>query len=473
MLYNKSIKIRDAVLSDIEAIRELCRESKAYWGYDDDFMTKFMNQYHITAENIRNNTFKLFFDFERLVGFYAFAMNKNEAIPLSLEDFFIHPDYIGQGIGKMMWLNCIDFVKSIGKDEFILESDPNAADFYKKMGCIQVRTRESPIMKNRFVPILKYKIDRSIDTPLPLSFETQIINTFGERGIEWLKRLPESIKYASNKWQLDNLQTMSNLSFNYVASGFSKLFNVNIILKILLDNNEFSNEKLGLVYFQGRCINKLLANDDAHNILLLEKIGTGVTLKSLFPHRDNEAIEIAANIIEKFHRKTICDLQIKDSYPTITEWAKILDKFSDYHVPQKYVSLGQELADDLCAQEKYPHEYLLHGDLHHENILHSHNDEWVSIDPKGVIGNIAYEIGAFMRNPVHELVIQPNLEQILVNRINKFSELLSLDRQLLVKYSYLVTLLGIIWSFEDKGDCWQDWLKLLPIFESMLQMGAT
>lgn len=147
---------------------------------------------------------------------------------------------------------------------------------------------------------------------------------------------------------------------------------------------------------------------------------------------------------------------------------KILDNFSDSHIPQEYVYLGQELINDLLNKAKYPHEYLLHGDLHHENILHLIDNEWVSIDPKDVIGNIAYEIGAFMRNPVHELVAQPNLEQILVNRINKFSGLLSLDRQLLVKYSYLATLLGVIWSFEDKGDCWQDGLKILPILKNML-----
>ncbi|HKA75114.1 MAG TPA: aminoglycoside phosphotransferase family protein [Xanthobacteraceae bacterium] len=37
---------------------------------------------------------------------------------------------------------------------------------------------------------------------------------------------------------------------------------------------------------------------------------------------------------------------------------------------------------------------LLHGDLHHDNILWDATRGWVAVDPKGVIGEPAYEFGA-------------------------------------------------------------------------------
>ncbi len=56
-----------------------------------------------------------------------------------------------------------------------------------------------------------------------------------------------------------------------------------------------------------------------------------------------------------------------------------------------------ELAQELLLSQGEP--VLLHGDLHHYNLL-QHQDTWLAIDPKGVVGEREFEIGAFLRNPV-------------------------------------------------------------------------
>ena len=42
---------------------------------------------------------------------------------------------------------------------------------------------------------------------------------------------------------------------------------------------------------------------------------------------------------------------------------------------------------------------LLHGDLHHYNILAAGGGRWLAIDPKGVVGEPAFEVVALMHNP--------------------------------------------------------------------------
>lgn len=74
-------------------------------------------------------------------------------------------------------------------------------------------------------------------------------------------------------------------------------------------------------------------------------------------------------------------------------------------------------------------EVLLHADLHHDNILSSDNHGFVAIDPKGVFGDPAFEIGTFMRNPFPELMARENLAQILLTRLLNFSSLLNIDKQ--------------------------------------------
>ena len=154
----KSIMTRDAQLPDLDAINQLLRISKASWGYDTQFMDTFMHHCSTTSECIQQNKIKLFFDNEKLIGFYSFIINENEDPQLYLDDFFVHPQYIGQDIGKFMWQHCVQFAVSINQNRFSLLSDPNATEFYKKMGCVQIGSRESPMQKGRFTPILIYNI---------------------------------------------------------------------------------------------------------------------------------------------------------------------------------------------------------------------------------------------------------------------------------------------------------------------------
>lgn len=46
------------------------------------------------------------------------------------------------------------------------------------------------------------------------------------------------------------------------------------------------------------------------------------------------------------------------------------------------------------------------SDLHHDNILQN-GHAWVVIDLKGVIGEPAYEVSAFIRSPIPELLHHP------------------------------------------------------------------
>ena len=41
---------------------------------------------------------------------------------------------------------------------------------------------------------------------------------------------------------------------------------------------------------------------------------------------------------------------------------------------------------------------VLHGDLHHYNILSAEREPWLAIDPKGIVGEPEYEAAAFLRN---------------------------------------------------------------------------
>ena len=59
---------------------------------------------------------------------------------------------------------------------------------------------------------------------------------------------------------------------------------------------------------------------------------------------------------------------------------------------------------------------VLHGDLHHYNILAATREQSLAIDPQGVIGEPEYEVGALLRNPF-DLVKWQGLRGIMLRRI--------------------------------------------------------
>lgn len=83
---------------------------------------------------------------------------------------------------------------------------------------------------------------------------------------------------------------------------------------------------------------------------------------------------------------------------------------------------------------------LLHGDLHHGNIL-QHGDGWVAIDPKGVVGDPAFDVTGFIRNPVGWV---PTLESVRA-RIERFANRLGEPIDRIWGWCFVQTVISALW----------------------------
>lgn len=91
---------------------------------------------------------------------------------------------------------------------------------------------------------------------------------------------------------------------------------------------------------------------------------------------------------------------------------------------------------------------------------------WIAIDPKGVIEEIEYEIGAFIRNPCKELIAHPDVERIISKRCEIFANLLNLDKQRIKDWYYMQSVLASCWAEDDNDDgMYQEFITLAGIME--------
>ena len=160
--------------------------------------------------------------------------------------------------------------------------------------------------------------------------------------------------------------------------------------------------------------------DSTNEALLLACATPGKSLKDYFPKQDQEATEIFCHIVTKLHQAPLFQ---NYHFPHIRDWLSALDK--DYNLPETYLKKARILKEQLLKTAAPS--VFLHGDLHHENIL-SNSSEWIVIDPKGVIGEPAYEIGVFIRNPMPNLLNTVDPISTIEKRIILCANLLKIDR---------------------------------------------
>lgn len=270
--------------------------------------------------------------------------------------------------------------------------------------------------------------------------EENIINLYGEKGKQWLTDLPLLVANLEKTYGLTNLKPFTNLSYNYVLSGFQGL--QPIVLKLGLNLYALKREALTLKAFAGFGTVKVLLENDG--MILLERAVSGVSLKSYFPEKDNDAIQITGECLKQLHQAPIPSAL---DLPHINDWLIVLNKNLD--IPIDTLHKARRLRDELIASSTKA--VLLHGDLHHDNILHNGNS-WAVIDPKGVIGESAYDIAAFIRNPIPELLEHHNALSIIDNRINQFAKTFKLLKQRIINWCYVQAVLAWVWALEDNCD---------------------
>ena len=267
------------------------------------------------------------------------------------------------------------------------------------------------------------------------------------------------IKEASQRWALADVQPVPNLSYNFVvfAESLSPLARgqgegKNVVLKIGVPNRELTSEMAALRLFNGEGACRLIDYDDERVFLLLERLHPGVMLSRV--EDDEEATHIAAEVMLKIWRSGL-DARVSTSdskFLQLSDWfdglKRLRDRFNGGTGPlsEKLVDRVEQSVTDFFAENHKP--ILMHGDFHHSNILSSERG-WLVIDPKGVIGPAAYEMGPLLMNPWGEPLNGDNYRLMTERRIDILHERLGFERERIWEWGLAHAVLSAWWGIED------------------------
>lgn len=282
---------------------------------------------------------------------------------------------------------------------------------------------------------------------IPDDFARTTQAVHGAAGATWLQNLPNLLADCERRFDITVQPPFPDLSYNYVAPA-TGADETAVVLKLGVPHPELTTEIAALRHFDGRGTVRLLGGDAERGVLLLERLRPGHMLATLAD--DAQATRIAAQVMQQMWQP----LPANHTFPTVADWATGLQRlrtaFDDGvgPFPRKLVETAESLFRDLLASQATP--VLLHGDLHHYNILAAQRAPWLVIDPKGVAGEPAYEVGAFLRNPL-DLTRRPGPAHILARRLAILGEMLGIERVRVAGWGVAVSVLSAWWRYEETG----------------------
>jgi ribosomal protein S18 acetylase RimI-like enzyme len=151
-----NLVIRQATPEDSASLSHIALSAKKYWGYPDHWIELWTPQLTFKPEYFSNqDTWIADLDI-RIAGFYTLQETNGNGW---LENLWILPDFIEQGIGKRLFQDAVSRSRQMGHLILQLEADPNAVGFYEKMGMRRIGERRSEIEgQPRVLPIMEMSL---------------------------------------------------------------------------------------------------------------------------------------------------------------------------------------------------------------------------------------------------------------------------------------------------------------------------
>ena len=212
------------------------------------------------------------------------------------------------------------------------------------------------------------------------------------------------------------------------------------MLKVAREPEEQRGNRL-MAWWNGRGAAPVLAQEG--DALLMERAGAPLSLQAMATGGDDdEATRILCRVAARLHSAPglpPCEII------SLEEWFAPLTQHSGRGEPALDASAAAARALLLDQTEVA----VLHGDLHHGNVLDFGELGWLAIDPKGLVGERTFDLVNMLRNPTPELALAPGR---LAREASIVAGEAKVDRTRLLQWLLAFSGLSAAWAAEDGED---------------------
>ena len=209
----------------------------------------------------------------------------------------------------------------------------------------------------------------------------------------------------------------------------------------MLKISQVAEEQAGgllMAWWDGKGAAPVLAHDD-QALLMVRAQGPASLVQMVSAGKDDEATRILCAVAAQLHAP------VAKPIPTLVpleQWFEALWDAAAMHggILEHCARTAREL---LAAPRDIT---VLHGDIHHGNVLDFGPSGWLAIDPKGLYGERGFDYANIFCNPDSESALAPGS---FARRIEIVANASGIDRQRLLQWVLAWTGLSITWMLED------------------------
>ncbi|MFI0739650.1 aminoglycoside phosphotransferase family protein [Streptomyces sp. NPDC021100] len=282
---------------------------------------------------------------------------------------------------------------------------------------------------------------------IPEAFAQSTAGREGDAGRAWLDRLPGIVEELLGRWRCVRDGSVVHGQVGVVVP-VRRAGGAPAVLKVSFPHPGNVHEPDAFAVWAGRGAVRLLERDDARFAMLLERAGTGSLAE--VPDAD-EAMAAAGRLARRLA------VPAPPGLPRLCERAGVWE--AELRADAARGTLPDAVFDAALAtvRELVPDQpdTLVHGDLHAANVLRGEREPWLAIDPKGFVGDPAYDAFTLLRSRAADLLTAPDLDAALLRRLAVFAEAAELDRERTVRWTQLRCVQAALWG-RDHGD--PEWL---------------
>jgi streptomycin 6-kinase len=237
------------------------------------------------------------------------------------------------------------------------------------------------------------------------------------------------------RWQLAAdgapLETPSSLLLRVRCNGEPAL------LKIAREEEERRGGRL-MVWWAGDGAARVLAHDD--NAVLLERATGPRSLSAMAAGgQDDEATRILCAVAARLHAPRP---NPPPELVPLSRWFELLAPAAN--ALGGVFAQANEMAQKLLATPRDV--VVLHGDIHHGNVLDAGERGWIAIDPKGLVGERTFDFVNILRNPDAATALGPGR---FTRQVDVLASAAGLERRRLIEWTLAFAGLSAAWLVAD------------------------
>jgi streptomycin 6-kinase len=277
---------------------------------------------------------------------------------------------------------------------------------------------------------------------IPRGYRRKAVRQFGEAGAAWLESLPALLTECESRWELTNCVPAGVMSINLVYYARSAQHG-DVVLKANGPHGERLTEIYALERFGGDHACRVIESDPERAVMLLERITPGTELRVLGDPVRQLEIGIRTMI------RLPVPVTEAHPFPKYRDWldrtfARQRSEFTVTGEEEQMIGAAIDLYETIDDGERL----LLHGDLHHDNILDAGGGQWKAIDPQGVVGPRVMESGRFLENHMPEGVGPAEYADAAVLAAARIGAGIGRSREEVLSALFVLHFLSMCWGKE-------------------------